>query len=110
MGDQIIVEFNTDKYKYVIDWGDGTTTLAETFLSARITVNNEVHRTIVPRYQNDIVIKYRETDEVKAVLPWIGVINYDGHYWCPPSKICPPTYGEWIRYDTTDDGNVGYFS
>ncbi|MCD7803349.1 MAG: hypothetical protein LUH09_10745 [Clostridiales bacterium] len=86
------------EWKYTIDYGNDKKSHSETLEDAIVEVENEVTRTIVPRYQNDIVIKNISGDAV-AILPWIGIRCDDPHYWCPPSKIKPPTYGNWIRRD-----------
>ncbi len=89
--------YNTE-YKYNIDFGNGVIRRAKTLNEALIIVKNEVYRTIVPRYQNDIIVKNINGDII-ATLPWIGIQSDDNLYWITPSKILPPTYGNWIMND-----------
>lgn len=92
--------YDSSTLGYKIDYGSGNISYAETLSDAITEVETEAHRTIVPRYQNDIVIKDPSGDIV-AVLPWIGIQCDDPGYWSPPSKIWPPMYGDWIRKDKT---------
>ncbi|MCD7950131.1 MAG: hypothetical protein LUG12_07730 [Erysipelotrichaceae bacterium] len=85
---------NNIKCNFIIDFGN-VISYAKTFHDAQTTVNNEIHRTIVPRYQNDILIKNID-GEIIAILPWIGILSQDVHYWNPSTKIRQPTYGDWI--------------
>ena len=68
--------------------------------SAMIRTEQEVYRTIVPRYPNDIAI-YDENGTMVAKLPWIGPSFDDYSDWLDyvmKTKGYDHCYGEWIIF------------
>jgi len=79
-------------FSVYLDFGD-TVRCCEDIRIAMINANNEVCRTLPPRWQNDILIKDKNK-RIIARKPWIGPVNSDYDYWIQRNGY-EDCYGEW---------------